>query len=87
MGTPEKWHLSRAISISHLATTFALILAGVIYITGIEKDVAVLEANLSNLQTQIIQIETDNKAMFEKIDNKLDMMIEIIHQYQLKRDN
>ena len=86
MGTPEKWHLSRAISISHLATTFALILAGVIYITGIEKDVAVLEANLSNLQTQIIQIETDNKAMFEKIDNKLDMMIEIIHQDQLKRD-
>ena len=87
MGTPEKWHLSKAISVSHLATTFALILAGVIYITGIEKDVAVLEANLSNLQTQIIQIETDNKAMFEKIDNKLDMMIEIIHQYQLKRDN
>ena len=87
MGTPDKWHLSKAISVSHLATTFALILAGVIYITGIEKDVAVLEANLSNLQTQIIQIETDNKAMFEKIDNKLDMMIEIIHQYQLKRDN
>ena len=87
MGTPEKWHLSKAISVSHLATTFALILAGVIYITGIEKDVAVLEANLANLQTQIIQIETDNKAMYEKIDNKLDMMIEIIHQYQLKRDN
>jgi hypothetical protein len=39
------------------------------------------------MQAQIIQIETDNKAMFEKIDSKLDMMIEIIHQYQLKRDN
>ena len=87
MGTPEKWHLSKAISVSHLATTFALILAGVIYITGIEKDVAVLQANLTNLQTQIIQIETDNKAMFEKIDKKLDQMIDIIHQYQLKRDS
>ena len=87
MGTPDKWHLSKAISVSHLATTFALILAGVIYITGIEKDVAVLEANLANLQTQIIQIETDNKAMFEKIDKKLDQMISIIHQYQLKKDN
>jgi predicted PurR-regulated permease PerM len=87
MGTPDKWHLSKAISLSHLATTFALILAGVIYITGIEKDVAVLQANLSNLQTQIIQIETDNRAMFEKIDKKLDQMIDIIHQYQLKRDN
>jgi hypothetical protein len=86
MGTPDKWHLSKAISLSHLATTFALILAGVIYITGIEKDVAVLQANLGNLQTQIIQIETDNKAMFEKIDKKLDQMISIIHQYQLKQD-
>lgn len=83
----DKWHLSKAISLSHLATTFALILAGVIYITGIDKDVAVLEANIHNMQAQIIQIETDNKAMFEKIDSKLDMMIEIIHQYQLKRDN
>ena len=85
MGTPDKWHLSKAISLSHLATTFALILAGVIYITGIEKDVAVLQANLNNLQTQIIQIETDNKAMFEKIDKKLDQMIDIIHQYQLSK--
>jgi predicted PurR-regulated permease PerM len=87
MEKPDKWHLSKAISISHLATTFALILAGVIYITGIEKDVAVLEANLSNLQTQIIQIQNDNKEMFSKIDKKLDQMISIIHQYQLKKDN
>ena len=85
MGTPDKWHLSKAISLSHLATTFALILAGVIYITGIEKDVAVLQANLGNLQAQIIQIETDNKAMFGKIDKKLDQMISIIHQYQLNQ--
>ena len=85
MGTPEKWHLSKAISVSHLATTFALILAGVVYITGIEKDVAVLQANLGNLQTQIIQIETNNKVMFEKIDKKLDQMIDIIHQYQLSK--
>ncbi|HIG58069.1 MAG TPA: hypothetical protein EYQ21_01535 [Flavobacteriales bacterium] len=87
MEKPDKWHLSKAISISHLATTFALILAGVIYITGIEKDVAVLEANLSNLQTQIIQIQNDNKEMFSKIDKKLDQMISIIHQYQLKQDS
>ena len=87
MDKPDKWHLSKAISISHLATTFALILAGVIYITGIEKDVAVLQANMTNLQSQIIQIETDNKAMFEKIDKKLDQMISIIHQYQLKKDD
>jgi|TARA_R110002073_G_scaffold299844_2_gene466975 hypothetical protein len=86
MNQNDKWHLSKAISLSHLATTFALILAGVIYITGIEKDVAVLQANLTNLQTQIIQIEENHNALFEKIDSKLDMMIDIIHQYQLKKN-
>ena len=79
----EKWHLSKAISISHLATTAAIILAAVVYITGIEKDVAVLQANQENMQQQIMTIQQDNKEMFAKIDAKLDQMINIIHKYQI----
>jgi Tfp pilus assembly protein PilO len=78
MNNDNKWHLSKAISVSHLVTTFALVLAGVIYITGIEKDVAVLEAKHTNLQQQIAQMESDNKAMFEKIDDKLDSLMDYI---------
>ena len=76
----ERWHLSKAISISHLATTAAIILAAVVYITGIEKDVAVLQANQENMQQQIMTIQQDNKEMFAKIDAKLDQMIKIIHK-------
>ena len=79
----EKWHLSKAISLSHLATTAALVLAAIIYITGIEKDVAVLQANQENMQKQIMTIQQDNKEMFAKIDAKLDQMINIIHKYQI----
>ena len=79
----EKWHLSKAISISHLATTGALVLAAIIYVTGIEKDVAVLQANQENMQKQIMTIQQDNKEMFAKIDAKLDQMINIIHKYQI----
>ena len=79
----ERWHLSKAISISHLATTAAIILAAVVYITGIEKDVAVLQANQENMQQQIMTIQQDNKEMFSKIDAKLDQMINIIHKYQI----
>ena len=79
----ERWHLSKAISISHLATTAAIILAAVVYITGIEKDVAVLQANQANMQKQIMTIQQDNKEMFAKIDAKLDQMINIIHKYQI----
>jgi len=79
----ERWHLSKAISLSHLATTAALVLAAIIYITGIEKDVAVLQANQENIQKQIMTIQQDNKEMFAKIDAKLDQMINIIHKYQI----
>jgi len=79
----ERWHLSKAISLSHLATTAALVLAAIVYITGIEKDVAVLQANQANIQQQIMTIQQDNKEMFAKIDAKLDQMINIIHKYQI----
>jgi len=78
----EKWHLSKAISISHLATTGAIILAAIVYVTGIEKDVAVLQANQANIQKQILTIQEDNRIMFAKIDAKLDKMIDIVHKYQ-----
>ena len=79
----ERWHLSKAISLSHLATTAALVLGAMIYVTGIEKDVAVLQANQENMQQQIMTIQQDNKEMFAKIDAKLDQMINIIHKYQI----
>ena len=79
----ERWHLSKAISLSHLATTAALVLGAIIYVTGIEKDVAVLQANQENMQKQIMTIQQDNKEMFAKIDAKLDQMINIIHKYQI----
>ena len=81
----ERWHLSKAISLSHLATTAALVLGAIKYVTGIEKDVAVLQANQSNIQKQIMVIQQDNKEMFAKIDSKLDQMIDIIHSYQTNR--
>jgi hypothetical protein len=66
-----------------LATTAALVLGAIIYVTGIEKDVAVLQANQENMQKQIMTIQQDNKEMFAKIDAKLDQMINIIHKYQI----
>jgi len=78
----EKWHVSKAISLSHIATTGVLILSAIVYITGIEKDVAVLQSQQANVQAQIIQMQNDNKEMFQRIDDKLDKMIDIIHNYK-----
>jgi hypothetical protein len=80
----DKWHLSRSVSVSHLVTTAALIFGALIYITDIGKDIAVLQANQNNMQLQIIDMQTDNKEMFARIDNKLDRMIEIIHSTPIR---
>ena len=77
----EKWHVSKAISLSHIATTAVLILSAIVYITGIEKDVAVLQSQQATLQIQMNKSIEDNKEMFQRIDDKLDKMIDIIHNY------
>tara|TARA_B100000795_G_scaffold8957_1_gene6340 strand:- start:3096 stop:3341 length:246 start_codon:yes stop_codon:yes gene_type:complete len=65
-----------------LATLAALLIGASMYVSEIEKDVAVLEANQAAMKSQIAEYQADNKAMFNRIDAKLDKMIDIIHQYK-----
>ena len=65
----ERWHLSKAISLSHIATTFTIIVFMVMYIANIEKDVAVLKAQ---------QLNTVKK--FDRIEGKLDRILILIHE-------
>lgn len=84
MNNPERWHLSKSVSVSHLLTTAALIFGAMLYITDISKDIAVLQANQNNIQQQVVTIQQDNKDMFARIDSKLDQMIDVIHSYKIR---
>ena len=65
----ERWHLSKAISVSHIATTATMILLMIMYVTSIERDVAVLKS----------QQETNQKK-FDSIDIKLDKILDRLIQ-------
>jgi hypothetical protein len=65
----ERWHLSKAISLSHIATTATMIILMVMYIASIEKDVAVLKSQ---------QLNTVKK--FDSIEGKLDRILILIHE-------
>ncbi len=65
----ERWHLSKAISLSHIATTGTIIIFMIMYIANIEKDVAVLKAQ---------QLNTVKK--FDSIEGKLDRILILIHE-------
>ena len=62
----EKWHLSKTISISHIATTVMMVALMILYVTSIEADVAVLKS----------QQEASEKK-FDQIDEKLDQLINL----------
>jgi 4'-phosphopantetheinyl transferase EntD len=62
----ERWHLSKTISISHIATTAMMVALMILYVTSIEADVAVLQS----------QQEASEKK-FDQIDEKLDKLINL----------
>ena len=63
----ERWHLSKAISLSHIATTGTMIVLMIMYVTAIERDVAVLQSQ---------QLATEKK--FDSIDVKLEKIIDLV---------
>ena len=65
----ERRHLSKAISLSHIATTATMIVLMIMYIANIEKDVAVLKSQ---------QLNTVKK--FDSIEGKLDRILILIHE-------
>jgi len=65
----ERWHLSKAISVSHIATTAAMIILMIMYVTSIERDVAVLKSQ-----------QDTNQKKFDSIDIKLDKILDRLIQ-------
>jgi|13_taG_2_1085334.scaffolds.fasta_scaffold15750_7 hypothetical protein len=63
----ERWHLSKTISVSHIATTATMIVLMIMYVTEIERDVAVLQSQ---------QLATEKK--FDSIDIKLEKIIDLV---------
>jgi hypothetical protein len=80
----SKWTDSSFNKIQTVATLAVMLIGAVMYVSEIEKDVAILEANQQAMKEQIAEYQDDNKAMFNRIDEKLDQMINIIHSYSVE---
>ena len=79
----EHWHLSRSISLSHMLTTVALVVSGVIYVGDIDTKVEKQGVQIESMQREISQQRDDTKEMFDTlrddmkgIDRKLDKLID-----------
>lgn len=76
----EKWHLSKTVNISHIATTVLLVVGMVTYIGDIEKSVAVQEVEIQNIKVKMEDRARRESEMFARIEDKLDKLFDLIHE-------
>jgi len=57
------------------------------YISSIEKQVAVQEANIQNIKSEMVKNQQSNHSMFkriehtmDKMDSKMDRLMEVFHK-------
>lgn len=81
--TPRDWHLDRRLQITHLVSTVVLGVSAILYVAEIRKDVEVLKAKEAaqhqrdySQDRQADQARAETLARMERIDNKLDRLIE-----------
>ncbi|XVJ69954.1 MAG: hypothetical protein HEQ39_10055 [Rhizobacter sp.] len=79
----QDWHLDRRIQITHILGTWVAVASAVLYVGEIRKDVEVVKMQIA---TQAVrdnkqdidqaELKRDLQAQLEKIDAKLDRLIE-----------
>jgi len=82
-----KWEFSKKIDIPTIVVLMGIAVGGLSYVSEIEKDVALNKQSIANNAAIISEMKTESQAMFMRIDNKLDKMIDIIHSYQTSKRN
>jgi hypothetical protein len=82
-----KWEFSKKIDIPTIVVLMGIAVGGLSYVSEIEKDVALNKQSITNNAAVISEMKTESQAMFMRIDNKLDKMIDIIHSYQTNKRN
>ena len=80
-----KWEFSKKIDIPTIVVLMGIAVGGVYKVSEIEKDVALNKQSIANNAAIISEMKTESQAMFMRIDNKLDKMIDIIHKYQTNK--
>jgi len=83
----EDWHLSKTLNLSHLGSTLALLVGAVVYISALDTAIAVQDVQLVNLKDKMLDLKSDHEKAFDKINNKLDKMYEILREGPLREGN
>lgn len=70
----REWHLEKNVSVGHIITTLTVVVAGVLYLAGVEKRVEMNSSELRHHTENIIRVEAAQKSQNAWISAKIDSM-------------
>jgi hypothetical protein len=74
----QGWHVDKNVSISHLLTTFAMLIAGFWFIAGQDKRIAENTLAIKHNETAIERQESRINRSLDSINSKLDKLTDLI---------
>ncbi|KZN64043.1 hypothetical protein N473_15695 [Pseudoalteromonas luteoviolacea CPMOR-1] len=71
----SKWN-NKPIDIAHILTTITMIVASIVYITGLDKRISINEKQIEHVKVQRVEDQSRIEKQLDTINEKLDKLIE-----------
>lgn len=73
---PEQWHMKKEINVAHIFTTVTFLVFGLLYLSDMDKRISANEITITHIEKQRSEDVARTQKQLEKIDKKLDQLIE-----------
>jgi len=72
----QQWHMKKEINIAHLLSTGAMLIAGMMYLTGLDVRITTNETDIKHGQEMRKEDQRRSEKQFDVINKKLDRLLE-----------
>ena len=80
MKNSEHWHLSKSVNLAHIGIVIGLFISGFVYVSDIEKDVALHGQQIAHNTESIKSGKSEMHQITKQINSKLDKIFDMLYE-------
>jgi hypothetical protein len=80
MKNAEHWHLSKSVNLAHIGIVIGLFISGFVYVSDIEKDVALHGQQIAHNTESIKNGKSEMHQITKQINSKLDKIFDMLYK-------
>ena len=80
MKNSEHWHLSKSVNLAHIGIVIGLFISGFVYVSDIEKDVALHGQQIAHNTESIKSGKSEMHQITKQINTKLDKIFDMLYK-------